>query len=33
MTAAVVNYLQKEFYDEFQELKLVIDKANKFLTK
>lgn len=33
MTAAVVNYLQKEFSDEFEELKLVIQKANKFLSK
>lgn len=33
MTATILHYLQTEYSDEFEELKLVIDKANKFLNK
>lgn len=33
MTAAMVHYLENEFANELDELKLVIQKANKYLSK
>lgn len=33
MTAAVVNYLRTNLFDELEELKFLIEKANKFLSK
>ena len=33
MTAAMVSYLEVNYVDEYDELKLIIQKARKYLSK